>query len=59
MAMSTDSQGNVYVAGYFTSNPLVVYDSNGQNVTSLANSGFDGAYVVKYASNGSVRWAAR
>ena len=57
-ALSTDNLGNVYVAGYYLSAPLAVYDSNGINVKSLPTSSSYGAYVVKYASDGSFLWAA-
>ena len=52
-ALSTDSSGNVYVSGYYSSSPLVIYDASGVNVKSLVNSGSYGAYVVKYLSSGS------
>ena len=57
--LSTDLQGNVYVAGFFTSTPMVIFDSVGNNAASLTSGGGFGAYVAKFAANGSYLWAAR
>ena len=58
-SVASDPDGNVVVAGYFSSNPLNVYDQYGNAIRSLAQVGPFTSYVVKYFSNGSVAWAIR
>jgi hypothetical protein len=62
-SVSTDSSGNIVVAGYYESNPLNIFAANGSTVSfTLANSGSDGftdAFVVKYDSSGTPLWARR
>jgi len=50
-AVSTDSNGDILVAGYYEYNP-VSFDS-----WSLPNIGGQDIYVVKYNSSGVVQWA--
>ncbi|KAI3651101.1 hypothetical protein MP228_004582 [Amoeboaphelidium protococcarum] len=57
--VAADLQGNFAVIGQYDSSPLLIYDATGNQDGSLANSGFFGAFVVKYSQNGTVLWAAR
>ena len=52
-AVATDPQGNVVVAGYFSS-PVITFGG-----VSLTNAGVEDAFVVKYDLNGNVIWAKR
>lgn len=54
-SISTDANGNVYVAGYFYSDTLTF-----NNSITLSNSGYgkDG-YIAKYNSNGVCQWAEK
>ena len=59
-SISTDSSGNVIIAGHTNSNPVNVYTSDGTTVSfTLANSGSDDAFIVKYDPNGTPLWARR
>ena len=57
-SVTTDSSGNIVVAGYYASNPLTIYNADGTTFTTLAGVGDDG-FVVKYASDGTPQWARR
>ena len=53
-----DSSGDIVVTGYFTSNPLTIYNGDeSQTITSLNNEGGNDAFVVKYNSSGEPQWA--
>ena len=57
---AVDSSGNVFVSGYFVSNPLTLYNVDGSAfATTLTNSGGDDSFIAKYNSEGVVQWAAR
>jgi hypothetical protein len=56
---STDSSGNIIVAGRYDSNPLTIYNANGTTFTTLANAGGNDVFVVKYNSDGTPLWAKR
>jgi hypothetical protein len=59
-SVSTDSSGNIVVAGYYDSNPLNIYAANGSTVSfTLSNSGSIDSFVVKYDSSGTPLWARR
>ena len=59
-SVSTDSSGNVIVTGQYASNPLNIFAADGSTVSlTLANSGSDDVFVVKYDSNGTPLWARR
>jgi hypothetical protein len=63
LSVSTDSSGNIIMAGYYASNPLNIYAANGSTVSfTLANDGSLGrndVFVVKYDSSGTPLWARR
>ena len=59
MGTSTDSNGNVYVTGYFTSNPLTIYNYDGSTFGTLTNSGSNDCFIVKYNTSGTAQWATR
>jgi hypothetical protein len=59
-SVSTDSSGNIVVAGVYNSNPLNIFAANGSTVSlTLTNSGTSDAFVVKYDSSGTPLWARR
>jgi hypothetical protein len=59
-SVSTDSSGNIVVAGYYISITLNIYAANGTTVSfTLTNSGSNDAFVVKYNSSGTPLWARR
>jgi hypothetical protein len=51
--IAVDANGNVYVAGYYYSNPAYF------GSWSLATATTPDVFVVKYDANGNVQWAAR
>jgi hypothetical protein len=51
--IAVDANGNVYVAGYYYSNPAYF------GSWSLATASTPDVFVVKYDANGNVQWAAR
>ena len=59
-SVSTDSSGNVIVTGQYASNPLNIFAVNGSTISfTLANSGNNDVFVVKYDSSGTPLWARR
>jgi len=52
-AIASDSVGNIYVAGAFFNNPLILGNE------TLTNSGSYDIYLVKYNAAGSIQWAKR
>jgi plastocyanin len=59
-SVSTDSSGNIVVAGYYASTTLNIYAANGTTVVfTLSNSGSNDCFVVKYDSSGTPVWARR
>ena len=57
--ISTDSSGNVYATGVYTSNPLTIYNAKGSVFGTLANAGGNDAFLVKYNASGVAQWATR
>ena len=57
--ITSDSSGNIYITGYYSSNPLTVYNSNGSTFGTLANAGSNDILVIKYNTTGTAQWAAR
>lgn len=57
---TTDSDKNVIVTGYYTSNPLPIYNQGGSlSSFSLPNlSDWTSSYIVKYSPSGAALWAA-
>ena len=59
-SVSVDSSGNIVVAGQYSSNPSDIYAADGTTVSfTLANSGGEDVFVVKYDSSGTPLWARR
>jgi hypothetical protein len=56
---ATDSSGNVYVTGLYINNSLLMYDTKGNLVRTLANSGGYDGLVAKYTSSGDLLWTSR
>lgn len=50
---------SAYTVGYYTTNPLTVYNLNGSSFNTLANSGLEDSYIIKYASSGAPQWTTR
>jgi len=64
--LSTDSTGNLYVTGQYASSPLTVFNGSvdGKTTgttafTTLANSGTEDTFLVKYNTSGTPLWATR
>jgi 6-phosphogluconolactonase (cycloisomerase 2 family) len=59
-SVSTDSTGNVIVAGWYSSSPLNIYAADGTTVSfTLTNSGSTDAFIVKYDSSGTPVWVRK
>ena len=56
-AIATDSNGNVYVTGYFQNS--MTFDVYGGGTETLNSAGADEMFVLKYDSNGNVLWGKR
>ena len=55
-SIGVDSNGDIVVAGVYSSNPVSIYDSSA-SFTTLSNAGASDAYIVKYNSSGTPQWA--
>jgi hypothetical protein len=58
-SISTDSNNNIIVTGYYDSNPVTIYNSDGSSFGTLINSGIGDTFIVKYNSSGFAQWATR
>lgn len=58
-AVATDSGGNVYVVGAFSSTTLTVSNANGTTFGTLTGTSAGDVFVIKYNSSGTVQWATR
>ena len=56
--ITTDSNGNIVVAGGYASSPVSIYGSSA-SFTTLANAGSNDIFIVKYNSSGDPQWARR
>ena len=57
--IATDTNGNIIITGYYSSNPFTLYTTAGSAFsTTLVNSG-QTAFVAQYSSSGAVNWVAR
>ena len=56
--ISTDSDGNAYVAGSYSAT-ITIFNSGGGTFGTLATAGANDAFVVKYNTNGAAQWATR
>jgi cold shock CspA family protein len=60
LGISVDGSGNLYVTGYYNSNPLTLYNSDGSAFgTTLPTSGGSDCFIAKYNTSGTVQWGAR
>jgi hypothetical protein len=67
--VTTDSDGNVYVCGNYSSSPITISSYNSAPVAggavgistygTLANAGVNDVFLVKYNSSGVVQWATK
>jgi hypothetical protein len=61
--IATDESNNIVVTGYYSSNPLTIYDASGGNFKTLMNSnpgsGSNDTFIATYSPTGNVLWAAR
>ena len=57
-SIGVDSNGDIVVAGVYSSNPVSIYDSSA-SFTTLSNAGDSDSYIVKYNSSGTPQWARR
>ena len=58
--ISVDGDGNSYVTGQYTSNPITFYNAGGSpSGITLTNSGDTDAFIVKYNTSGTAQWATR
>jgi hypothetical protein len=55
-AITTDSNGNIIVIGYYNSNTVSIYGSSA-SFTTLSREGSSDIFVVKYNSSGTPQWA--
>jgi hypothetical protein len=60
IGITVDQSGNVYVAGYYNSSPVTIFNSGGgPSFGTLTNSGSFDAFIVKYNAAGVAQWATR
>jgi hypothetical protein len=58
--ISVDSAGNVYVMGTYSSTPVTIFATdNTTSFTTLANSGSNDVFIMKYDTAGTPQWARR
>jgi hypothetical protein len=57
-AVTSDGEGNIYVTGDFSSNPLTVFNSDGTIFNTYVPNAFD-LFLVKYNPSGFAQWVAR
>jgi hypothetical protein len=59
LAISSDSDGNTYMTGHYSSNPLTLYNQDGTTFGTLENVGGTDGFVAKYNTNGEIQWISR
>ena len=58
--ISTDSNGNAYVTGNYTSTPVTIFNTNNTSTfATLERSGTTNSFVVKYDTIGTPQWARK
>ena len=58
-SIKVGATGNVYITGTYASSPLTIFNSDTTTFGTLANSGSDDIFVVKYNTSGFGQWATR
>jgi hypothetical protein len=59
-AITVDNSYNVYVTGFYNSNPLNIYaQDNSSNSTTIVNQGSFDIFIVKYDPSGIPQWTRR
>jgi len=59
-SVATDTSGNVYTVGFYSSSPVTIFNSDGTSSgLTLTNAGSNGVFIVKYNSSGIAQWATR
>ncbi len=58
-SISIDSSGNVYATGSYASNPVTIFNADGTTFGTLANTGSNATFIVKYNTSGTAQWATR
>jgi hypothetical protein len=59
LKMAVDASGNSYIAGFYNSGTLTIFNSDGTTFGTLSNSGSNDCFIIKYNTNGTAQWAAR
>ena len=62
ISISTDSNNNVFVTGFFNDITLYIYNSDGTLAKTLTNTGTDNTtdcFITKYNANGFLQWATQ
>lgn len=59
LGIAVDTSANIYITGYYFSNPATIYNVGGTTFGTLTNIGSRDAYVVKYNTGGTAQWSSR
>jgi len=54
-----DKDNNIYISGFYNSDPLSFYNYDDTTTISISNGGSDDMYLAKYNSIGVAQWATR
>lgn len=59
-SLTSDSSGNIYMTGYYITNPLVIYNSDGViSSITLTKDADSACFILKYNSDGTAQWASK
>lgn len=56
-SMTLDPSGNIYLAGYYNSNSLLIASDDQENILIEQNNGNSDLIILKYTSAGTLSWA--